>query len=116
MKPKPANKIKHTYLLCFLSITFFLVSCASYTVTTSRNDKADVQPKTQVLTSYLWGALNKPKIGVVDTTCGTAGLERVVISTNFGYTLLQIVTLGVVSKVKVQWLCQKQEPEVGYKP
>jgi hypothetical protein len=102
--------------LVFLLNGLFLISCAKYTVTTSQNDKADVQLKTKVLTSYFWGAVNKPKIGVIDSTCGNAGLERVVISTNTGYTLLQVITLGIVNKMKVQWYCQKEQPRVEFHP
>src|SRR5688572_15125805 len=111
-----------TQSLKFRSLVFVLLAsslmiptgCATYKITTSQADKADVQPKTAVLTSYFWGGWNKPKVGVVDTTCGTAGLESVKFKTNAGYALLQIFTLGIVHKIKVEYMCQKPEPEIGF--
>ena len=103
--------------ISILLISFLIApGCATYTVTTDKADKADVQPKTKVLTSYFWGAVNKPKVGAVDTTCGLAGLERVVIKTHAGYTLLQLITLGIVHKVKVEYMCQKEPPQIGFQP
>ena len=108
--------LKGRLLITVISLSIMFAGCATYTVTTSGADKADVQPKTKVLTSYFWGSVNKPKVGVIDTTCGTAGLESVKIKTNAGYTLLQLITLGIVHKVKVEYMCQKPAPVIGFQP
>jgi hypothetical protein len=109
-------KWKSFVFVIMSSCLLFPTGCATYKITTSQADKADVQPKTAVLTSYFWGGWNKPKIGVVDTTCGTAGLESVKFKTNAGYALLQIFTLGIVHKIKVEYMCQKEGVDIGFNP
>ena len=100
-------------LLLFNSI--IIQGCSKYTVTTSQKDPADVYYKQKVMASYFWGTVNNPH-RTVDSTCGSAGLDEVRITTNLGYSLLHVVTLGIVNVVKVQWKCHKPAPVVGYHP
>ena len=90
-------------------------SCSKYTVTTSQKNPADIYYKKKVTASYFWGIINKPQ-SVVDTACGKAGLSEVKYTTNMGYSLVHVVTLGIVNLVKVEWKCQKEEPVIGYQP
>ncbi|MDQ6608257.1 MAG: hypothetical protein M3Y85_00330 [Bacteroidota bacterium] len=92
-----------------------LQGCSKYTVTTSEKDPADIYYKQKIAASYFWGIVNKPH-RVVDTTCGTAALDEVRITTNIGYSLLHVVTLGIVNIVKVEWKCHKPAPVVGFQP
>ena len=89
--------------------------CSKYTVTTSQKDPADVYYKQKTMASYFWGTVNNPH-RAVDSTCGSAGLDEVKITTNLGYSLINVVTLGIVGIVKVQWKCHKPAPVVGYQP
>src|SRR4051812_24162394 len=93
-------------------ISFLLVtvspciqSCSKYTVTTTENNPADVYFKKKVMTSYFWGKVSKPQ-RLVDS-CGNAGLDEIKISSNIGYSLINIITLGCIHKVKVEWKCHK---------
>jgi hypothetical protein len=103
--------------LYLLLIIYFvpLQGCSKYPVTTSQKNPADVQYKEKVAATYFWGIINKPHT-VIDTTCGTAGLAEVKITTNLGYSLLNIVTLGIVNLVKIEWKCQKEAPLIGRQP
>lgn len=92
-----------------------LQSCSKYTITTSQKNPADVYYKKRVAASYFWGIVNKPQ-SVVDTACGSAGLSDVKFTTNFGYSLLNVVTLGMVNVVRVEWKCQKEAPVIGQQP
>lgn len=92
-----------------------LQSCSKYTVTTSQKDPADIHYKQKIMASYFWGTINNPH-RTVDSTCGSAGIDEVKITTNFGYSLIHVVTLGIVNIVKVQWKCHKPAPIVGYQP
>jgi hypothetical protein len=92
-----------------------LQSCSKYTVTTSQKDPADIHYKEKTMASYFWGTVNNPH-RTVDSTCGSAGLDEVRITTNLGYSIIHVVTLGIVNIVKVQWKCHKPAPIVGHQP
>ena len=112
------KKTKLFYAAIYFVLVVYTVpvqSCSKYTVTTSEKDPADVYYKKKVVASYLWGAVNKPQ-RAVDTTCGSAGLDEVKITTNVGYSLINVVTLGMVNLVKVEWKCHKPAPVVGFQP
>lgn len=102
----------------FLILLFFLSagnqSCSKYTVTTTENNPADATFKKTVITSTWWGKVNKPQ-RLVDS-CGNAGLDEVKITTNIGYSLLHIVTLGFLNKMKVEWKCHQPCTRVGFQP
>ena len=92
-----------------------LQSCSKYTVTTSQRNPADLIYKKRVAASYLWGIINKPH-SVVDTTCGRGGLSEVKVTSNFGYSLIHVATLGIVHLVKIETKCQKEPPIIGQQP
>ena len=111
---------KTTLMSC--CVYFFLVvycvptqGCSKYTIVTSQKNPADIHFKKKVAASYLWGLVNKPQY-IIDTACGKAGLSEVKVTTNVGYSLIHIVTLGIVNIVKVEWKCQKEEPVMGFQP
>ena len=110
------RKICYYLLSTMLLLNGIIIpGCSKYTVTTSQKDPADVYYKQKIMTSYFWGTVNNPH-RAVDSTCGSAGLDEVKITTNVGYSLLHVVTLGIVHVVKVQWKCHKPAPVVGYQP
>lgn len=92
-----------------------LQGCSKYTVTTSNRDPADVYYKKRIAASFFWGIINNPK-NITDTACGKSGLSDVKVTSNVGYSLLNVVTLGIVHLVKVEWKCQKEKPVVGFQP
>lgn len=87
-------------------------SCSKYTVTTSHRNPADVIYKKTIAKSFLWGIINKPHT-ITDTTCGRAGLSEVKVSSNIGYSLLHVISLGTVHLVKIECKCQKEGPVIG---
>lgn len=103
------------FTLAAFSSLLTLQSCSKYTVTTSQRDPADSYYKEKVATTFFWGLVNKPD-RLVDSTCGPAGLDEVKLLTNPGYSVINLVTLGMVNIVKVQWKCHKPQPMVGYQP
>lgn len=105
-----------TFSFCLLvSYSTTLQSCAKYTVTTSQKNTADVVYKKWVAKSYFWGAINKPH-SMIDTTCGKGGLSEVKITSNLGYSIIHVATLGIVHLVKVECKCQKEPPIIGNQP
>src|SRR4051812_20938212 len=106
------------YFLLVLSLAVTIItansSCVHYTITTTESNPADIAYKEKVVKALWWGKINVPQ-RLVDS-CGDAGLDEVKISSNFGYTLLHLLTLGIVHKVKIQWKCHKACSQIGFKP
>jgi hypothetical protein len=93
----------------------FLMSCSKYPVTTTQKNPSDVFYKKKVAATYFWGIINKPQT-IVDSTCGKAGLAEVKVTTHPGYSLLNLITLGIVNIVTIEWKCQKEPPIIGQQP
>jgi hypothetical protein len=99
-------------VLSILLCTAVLQSCSKYTVTTTYKNSSDLIYKKQIATSYFWGIINKPGT-VTDTTCGKCGLSEVKITSNIGYSIINVVSLGIVHIVKIETKCQKDPPLIG---
>lgn len=104
---KKANRI-----VLIVVIAFTFQSCYHYRVLNTVNDPASVQYHKQVMWSYCWGAINKPKDFTVKD-CTSGGIDEVRVTTNFGYSLLTVGTLGIVCPMTVQWKCHKPCQVVG---
>ena len=90
-----------------LMILFFS-SCYSYRVGTNAQPGSEIS-KPVTAHSFFWGLIQKPKqihTPVCDSL-GVNGMAEVTIKTNFGYSLITVVTLGIWSPMKVQWKCSK---------
>ena len=101
-------------LLILINISTFQ-SCSKYTVTTSQKNPADIVYKKYHAASYFWGIINKPPT-VMDTTCGKGGLSEVKVTSNLGYSIIHVVTLGIVHLIKIECKCQKEPPIIGEQP
>jgi hypothetical protein len=99
-------------VLSILVCSTVLQSCSKYTVTTTYKNSSDLIYKKQIATSYLWGIVNKPGT-VIDATCSKCGLSEVKITSNIGYSIINVVTLGIVHFVKIETKCQKDPPLIG---
>ena len=59
--------------------------------------------------SYLWGILGEePQV-----ECNDQALAEVTVVDNFGYTLLTVVTLGIVNLKQIEWKCARANPTTG---
>ena len=93
-------------LLAALVIGFslFFQSCFTYKVKPADVTSASA-PKSMTYWTYLWGNLeskNKPK-----HECSRNGLVEVEVKSPFGFSMLTIITLGIVHPVKITWTCHK---------
>jgi len=99
-------------ILLFALLLLVLQSCNHYRVLTTESDPA-TEYQEKILWSYAWGLINKPKEFVVPNCDNNNALDEVMMTTTFGGSLLKIITLGIVSPVKVQWRCHKPPGPVG---
>src|SRR5258706_12225606 len=95
------------FLILSLLFLVTLQGCYHYRVLNTHNEPG-TEYKDTVIRAYLWGLVNKPQnLHVPNCTDTCAAIDEVVFSKNFGQSLLTVITLGIVSPVKVQWRCHK---------
>jgi hypothetical protein len=98
------------FLLLLLFLT--LPGCYQYRVlNTSVDPSTEYQQK--VLWSSFWGLANKPRDFVVPNCDSTSAIDEIQFRTNFGYSMLTVVTLGILAPVQVRWKCHKPCPREG---
>ena len=103
MKPLPLKRLL-SFFLPFLLFSNF--GCYQYKLLQTDASTSTLSETKQVY-SYFWG-IRSPRIET--TNCGTNGFDRVVVRTSVGNSLVTILTLGIVSPMKVQWECAKDPP------
>ena len=69
------------------------------------------EAKQATLWSSLWGT-RQQNINT-DQTCVNNPTAEVTMSSNFGYALLTVLSLGFVSPIDVEWKCAKDRPTGG---
>ena len=61
--------------------------------------------------NLFWGLAIKPKNGLNPPNCAApdpaVGFHEVRVTTNLGYSIITVVTLGIWSPMKVEWQCAK---------
>src|SRR4051812_39456768 len=63
---------------------------------------AATQPRRETLWSLAWGAVQQR---VEPKNCPRVGLAEVTVSTNLGFALLTVVSLGFAAPATVAWTC-----------
>jgi len=102
-----ARWVKIYFLILSILFIVTLQGCYHYRVINTHNEPG-TEYKDTVLRSYLWGLVNKPQnFHVPNCTDTCAAIDELVFSKNFGQSLLTVITLGIVSPVKVKWKCHK---------
>jgi hypothetical protein len=84
--------------------------CYHYHVAAPGFDPA-TEPQRQVVHSLAWGLVNKPQTALARNCANSNALDQVKVSSNLGYTLLTVVTLGFWSPVQVEWKCAKRNED-----
>ncbi|HXB09492.1 MAG TPA: hypothetical protein VNW04_20340 [Puia sp.] len=94
--------------LIFLIICGVLLSnCYSYRIATHAQPGTEFQTRTAH--SFFWGLVQNPK-EISTPICDSLhanGVSIVQVQSNFGYSLITVLTLGIWSPMKIQWKCSK---------
>jgi hypothetical protein len=62
----------------------------------------------EVVWAFAWGlAVEQPRLGM----CSDLPLTYVTARSNVGFTLLTVVTLGLVAPIKLEWGCSPEPPD-----
>lgn len=100
-----------TAWLLTLMLTFS--SCYNFRVATQALPGSEVTKTTAH--SFLWGLAQKPPT-ISTPNCdslGVNGMAEVTMRTNFGYSLITVVTLGIWCPMRVEWKCGKPCKKTG---
>jgi hypothetical protein len=103
----------HTFTLRSISIVLtsclLLSGCYSLRVTTNQ-PQAATDPQSSTEWFFLWG-LVQPQVNA--TRCVSGAVYEVKTSTNLGYALITVATLGIVCPINAEYTCAKPcVPEV----
>ena len=93
-----------------LLLLVFSGGCYHYYVAAPQVDPATEwkPPSRKVVHSLAWGLANKPHTAVARGCEDSNALDQVKVSSNLGYTLITVLTLGFWSPVEVEWRCSKE--------
>lgn len=82
-----------------------LTSC--YHVRTVANPEAprDPNPERRTVWVYAWGLIEQPRVPAPE--CKTEAFQEVRTSTNLGFALITVVTLGCVCPLTIEYTCAK---------
>src|SRR5260370_37636678 len=93
--------------LLMAAFLLLLSSCYSYRLNTHAQPGAEINSITAH--SFFWGLVQNPK-EIATPICDSLnanGVALVQVKTNFGYSLITVVTLGIWCPMKIQWKCSK---------
>lgn len=95
------------------TISFTALQGCYYTrVLTSHNDPSTNYNK-KMASSFLWGLVQHDVIATDCDSLQLKSIDEVRVTTNFGYALITVVTLGIWCPMQVEWKCPKPCPRVG---
>jgi hypothetical protein len=102
---------KHV-LVAVLVVTMTLVQgCYHYRVSSAKFDPSTNYQKKRV-DALFWGVGQKRNnaIDVVTTNCDNLNINKideVKVTTNYGYALITVLTLGIWCPMQIEWKCAK---------
>jgi len=114
MAPK---KSPYQQLVVLAVVLMLLQSCYHYRIS-SKNFDPSTHYKHKMVSSFFWGLVQKRENGidVVASNCDSLklnSLDEVRVTTNFGYALLTVATLGIWCPMDIEWKCPKPCPREG---
>ena len=111
------NPLIHSFIrLLRLSVVVIVLlsneGCYHTRVLTSHNDPSTQYQKVTVNT-FFWGLVQR---NIIATDCDALqlkSLDEVRVTTNYGYALITVLTLGIWCPVQLEWKCPKPCPREG---
>lgn len=86
------------------AVAVVVTSCYHVRTVANPETQRDANPKAQTAWVLLWG-LSQPRI--LAPECKSEAFQDVRTSTNFGYALITVLTLGIVCPLDVEYTCAK---------
>lgn len=106
----PLPRVPLALLTCLLLFS----SCYTYRVATHAQPGTEFNSRTAH--SFFWGLVQNPK-EIATPICdslNTNGVAVVQVKSNFGYSLITVLTLGIWSPMRIEWKCSKPCQVTGH--
>jgi hypothetical protein len=106
----PFLRVPLTLTTCLLIFS----SCYTYRVATHAQPGTEFNSSTAH--SFFWGLVQNPK-EISTPICDSLnvnGVAVVQVKSNFGYSLITVLTLGIWSPMKIEWKCSKPCQVTGH--
>lgn len=101
--PRPsARRQRSSSIVAVLAASLVITSCYHYR-THAPGYPGVTDGGGQTTGSYLWGIFNEEP----EVDCNNQALAEVTVVDNIGYTLLTVVTLGIVNLKQIEWKCAR---------
>jgi hypothetical protein len=107
-----------TWSIAALILALSDTGCYHHRVLASKGNSA-TSYATKNVYSLFWGLAKKPNIDVSHQdgaatqppgTCESNAINEVRVTSNLGYAAVTVLTLGIYSPLKVQWMCATEPP------
>lgn len=96
--------LRSCVLLC---VAITLQSCYHFRVNSVGEPATDY--KSKMVSAFFWGLVEE---SVVPDNCPSNALDEVRVTTNLGYSIVSVVTLGIWMPMNVEWRCAKEPAPV----
>ena len=113
MQHSPLSSRLRTWLPLAASL-LLLSSCYSYRINTHAQPGTEFNSVTAH--SFFWGLVQNPK-EITTPICDSLnanGVALVRVTTNLGYSLITVLTLGIWCPMKIEWKCSKPCQVTGH--
>jgi len=94
-----------SHLFLFLLLILIAPSCYHYRVVVPDPDPA-TDYESRIAHSLFWGLIQSKDISADD--CLSNALDEVHVTTNLGYSIISVATVGIWMPVNIQWKCAKE--------
>jgi len=116
-QPLSASTRLHIFKVALALILTTTQGCYHYRVSSANFDPSTGYQK-KTVHSFFWGLAQKRTNGidVVTDNCDKINvnkIDEVRVTTNLGYSLINVITLGIWSPMQVEWKCAKPAAREG---
>jgi hypothetical protein len=92
---------------------FFATGCMSYTLRAGDSDVTPDRAHHVTMHSIVWGAVVDDFDATTQAYCANAGAGTVRVQDNFGYTVLNVLTLGFWHPMDIYFTCAVPSGPIG---
>ena len=99
-------------LVTLIFALVFNAGCYHSRILTSHNDPSTSYNK-KTVNSFFWGLVQHDVIATDCDALKLKSIDEVRVSTNLGYALITVITLGIWCPMEIEWKCPKPCPREG---
>ena len=109
--------MKSKFTAFFLALVLALSLSGCYTARVATHAQPGAEVSGQNVNFFFWGIVQSPQrvhTPICDSL-GVNGMAEVTVKSNFGYSLITVVTLGIWSPTRLEWKCGVPCQKIGNK-